>query len=508
MVFSSTVFLFLFLPAVIACYFLLPGRFRNGVLLCASILFYAWGEPRFIFILLFSVLLNYLFALQIDRGKKPAAGDRQNLRSPCDQGDTDRQTPSKPAKRDPSEPAKRASSEPAKNNKKLWLVLALVWNIGLIFVFKYLGFFGEIVEKASGLKLPLPEIALPLGISFFTFQAISYVVDVYRGEVPAQKNPLTVGLYIMLFPQLVAGPIVRYHTVEQEILAGKDRRITPERFGYGVSRFLEGLFKKLLLANQLSVYADAPISGGTGLSGGSPLYLWFCALCYMLQLYYDFSGYSDMAIGMGEMFGFHFEENFDHPYAVKSITEYWKKWHISLSGFFRDYVYIPLGGSRRGRKIWLRNMLIVWLLTGIWHGASFNFILWGLIQFVLLVTEKLVVKPEKRGKLFQNIWCVISLVTICLWLVIFHVPGLSLALTWLFCMFGGMYEGPVIDGYLIVALREAWPFLFAGLLFVFPGPGRILRKSVVYPLLLLILFLWGISFLILGGHNPFIYFNF
>ncbi|MBQ9438881.1 MAG: MBOAT family protein [Lachnospiraceae bacterium] len=462
MVFSSAVFLFLFLPGVILLYYLSPKKMRNGVLLLASILFYASGEPRFIFILFVSILINYLFARTMT-GRPPT-------------------------------------------QKRALLLGALIWNLGLIFLFKYLGFFLGILRQLTGFAVNIPAISLPLGISFFTFQAISYVADVYKGDAEAQKNPFTVALYIMLFPQLIAGPIVRYNTIEKEILLKGSRETSLERFGYGTERFLGGLFKKILIANQLSIIADGPLSGAA--FSYSPLYLWLAAFCYSLQIYYDFSGYSDMAIGLGEMFGFHFEENFDDPYAAGSITEHWRRWHISLGRFFKDYVYIPLGGSRCGSFKQVRNLFLVWLLTGIWHGASFNYIFWGLAYFVIILLEKFVAKPWERGKGFRFFWRVFTLLFINLNFVVFHVPGLRRAGAYLGAMFGaGGYSGELLSGEVIVAFREGWFFLLAGILFCIPASKK-LKKIPIAPAFYCVLFIWTLSFLILGGHNPFIYFNF
>ena len=344
MLFSSSIFLFLFLPLVLLIYYLPLGRFRQGqnvFLLLASLGFYAWGEPWFVLVMMGSIVVNYGFGLWVDHNQR----HNRSARMP--------------------------------------VVLALVVNLGILFVFKYLTFTLGILNDL-GAHFVIPGIELPIGISFFTFQALSYVLDIQRGHGQVQRSPLKVGLYISFFPQLIAGPIVKYETVADQI---DHRKENWEDFSSGCARFVVGLGKKVLLANQLALVADRAFQlGGTGqLTTG---FAWLGSLCYTLQIYYDFSGYSDMAIGLGKMFGFHFLENFNYPYISRSVTEFWRRWHISLSTWFRDYVYFPLGGSRvdsKGKHI--RNLFVVWLLTGIWHGANWTFIVWGLFYFVLLNGE-------------------------------------------------------------------------------------------------------------------------
>lgn len=343
MVFSSLQFLFLFLPIILVIYFLLKDRFRNAFLLFASFIFYIGGSKN-LHILLISIGINYICALIIQ--------------SVC-----------------------------MKISKRIWLSIAVALNLFLLFIYKYLDFSIQIIDSLFGDLFQPLGIELPLGISFFTFQAISYVVDVYRGE-GALKNPIDAGLYISFFPQLIAGPIVRYKTVAKEL---KDRKITWWEFCVGTKRFAIGLFKKVLLANNLSVVADTAFH--YDYSELSVAFAWVGALAFTFQIYFDFSGYSDMAIGLGRMFGFHFDENFNYPYIAKSITEFWRRWHISLGQWFRDYVYIPLGGSRAGCIRTIFNLFIVWLLTGIWHGASYHFVAWGLFYFILLVIEKYIIRP-------------------------------------------------------------------------------------------------------------------
>lgn len=327
MVFSNAVFLFIFLPVVIAGYYILRGKARNYWLLLVSIFFYAWNKPSFTIILLGSIVLNYFGALLVEKA-----------------GQT--------------------------GKKKLWLVLTVVCNLLILFYFKYFNFTIRTLKKIFDIHTQFANVLLPIGISFFTFQGLSYVVDVYRGDVPAQKNVFKLGMYISMFPQLVAGPIVRYKDIATEI---DNRKVTTEDFAYGIQRFILGLFKKIIIADNMAIIANAMFDCNHKLNSVS--LAWLGIIAYSLQIFFDFAGYSDMAIGLGRMFGFHFLENFNYPYISKSITEFWRRWHISLSSFFRDYVYIPLGGNRK--HVYL-NVAIVFLLTGIWHGAAFTYIAWGI----------------------------------------------------------------------------------------------------------------------------------
>ena len=392
MVFSSTVFLFLFLPAVLLAYYLplFPGNeakrrgYRNWVLMLASLAFYAWGEPVFVFVMLLSIWLNWRLALVM-----AARADH------CE--------------------------------RKRWLTAAIVLDAGLMFVFKYLSF----ALKNIGLLLRIDtvgaNIALPIGISFFTFQIMSYVFDVYYGNAPVQRRLRDLTLYISMFPQLIAGPIVRYETVAAAI---ETRCESLAEFGEGFLRFCVGLGKKVLLANYVALIADNMFARvDVGLSAASA---WLGAVAYMLQIYFDFSGYSDMAIGLGHMFGFRFDENFHYPYAASNITDFWRRWHISLSTWFRDYVYIPLGGSRAGKSAQIRNLFIVWLLTGVWHGANWTFLVWGLYYFVLLVVEKLTGLAQKSSVLTR----LYTLLFVVLGWVLFRAESLPVAGAYLAAMFG------------------------------------------------------------------------
>jgi alginate O-acetyltransferase complex protein AlgI len=394
MVFSSTVFLFVFLPAVLTVYFLAANSLRNALLLLASLIFYAWGEPKYVLLMIGSIIFNYIFGILIDRVR----------------------------------------AEQRKQKARLIVFLAVFFNLSLLGFYKYAHF---VVDQLNPLlklmllpPLALEPIDLPIGISFFTFQAISYIVDVYRNEGPAQKNPFNLALYIALFPQLIAGPIVRYHHVAAQIIS---RRITLEGLYLGIRRFTIGLAKKILIANTLGSVADQVFAlGGEDLTTGLA---WIGILCYALQIYFDFSGYSDMAIGLGRMFGFTFPENFNYPYISKSIKEFWRRWHISLSSWFRDYVYIPLGGNRRKPIRVHLNLVLVFLLTGLWHGASWNFVIWGLFHGIFLLLERTVF-----GRVLEKLWFpfrnAYALLVVLVGWVFFRADDVPHALYYLKAMFG------------------------------------------------------------------------
>jgi len=470
MLFSSSVFLFSFLPAVLILYY---GFFRgnrpaqNFCLLLASLFFYAWDEPWFVLVMMGSIAVNYVLGRWAHRRRL-------------------RDRPAAPV---------------------VWAAAAC--NLGLLFLFKYLAFAVNTLN-ALGARLPAPELALPIGISFFTFQALSYVLDVAWGKAEVQRSLAGVGLYISLFPQLIAGPIVKYATVARDLTG---RRETWQDFSEGVCRFIAGLGKKVLLANQLALVADAAFDGG-GAGLTAPM-AWLGAVCYTLQIYYDFSGYSDMAIGLGRMFGFHFLENFNYPYMARSVTEFWHRWHISLSTWFRDYVYIPLGGSRvPSRLLEVRNLFVVWLLTGIWHGANWTFICWGLYYFLLLAAEKF-------AGLGQGwpVWArrVFTLVMVNFGWVIFRAPSLTAAAEYLSAMF--RFAGNAAQtAQTMSVFRENWSVLAISILFSAPVATIFGRRperacaarfhGAAYVLLLTGVFLASISFLVKGTYNPFIYFNF
>lgn len=483
MVFSSAIFLFIFLPLVLAGYYLLDRRFKNFFLLLASLLFYAWGEPQFVFVMIGSIFINYLAALTIAHCKAKALQKRT----------------------------------------KMVLILAVFFNLSLFFVYKYLNFTIQNVNAAAALfghdaLVRQTHILLPIGISFFTFQAMSYVFDVYYGKGQVQRNPLNVMLYVSLFPQLIAGPIVRYQTVADEI---QNRRETLFDFTCGISRFLIGLAKKAILANTIAVAADAAyntIATGTLTTGLA----WLGAIAYSLQIYFDFSGYSDMAIGLGLMFGFHFLENFDHPYLSNTVSEFWRRWHISLGSWFRDYVYIPLGGSRvKSKSRLILNLFVVWTLTGIWHGANWTFLVWGLMYFFLLTFEKLTDLPkkiaDKRGPsaLYRGftILCVI-----CGW-VIFRAESLPEGLRFLAAMFGlapsggwSSYTTAMLEQYVVVLLLAIgccldWKSMTRKPLTILweKAPNAVFAIETVA---LALVSLAAVSFTVASTYNPFIYFNF
>lgn len=458
MLFSSLEFLFLFLPLVLTGYYLLPFRWnlKNYWLLAASLGFYAWGEPKFVFAMLASIVFNYLIALAIDLVEKVCA-------------------------------------------RKGLLALAVVGNLALIGVWKYANFVTATLRdwfpSWQG-AIPQTSFLLPIGISFFTFQALSYVIDVYRGE-RAQRNPLLLALYIALFPQLVAGPIVRYLTVRDQIVA---RRTTWDQFSAGVFRFVVGLNKKMLIANVMAEVADKAFAT----QELSVCFAWLGALCYTLQIYFDFSGYSDMAIGLGKMFGFEFLENFNYPYISRSITEFWRRWHISLGSWFRDYVYFPLGGSRvdsRWRLVF--NLAVVWLLTGVWHGANWTFILWGTLYGVLIVVEKLFDLPKRHAYWFPTM-----LLVVIGW-VLFRSPSLAVAGDYIGAMFGVTARG-FCDGNAVFWSREVAVVFVCALVGATPLLRRITHPAFVVPgyVAQFLLFIISVSCLVMNTHNPFIYFNF
>ena len=467
MLFSSVSFLYVFLPAALLCYALAPARWKNAVLLVFSLLFYAAGEPVYVCLLLLSSVLDYVHALLVERFR----GTRR---------------------------------------AKLALISSLACNLLLLGFFKYADFLIGAVNGLLGTDIPLLRIPLPIGISFFTFQTMSYVIDVYRGEVPAERNIVTLGAYVSLFPQLIAGPIVRYQTVAEEL---HHRTHTLGQMAGGVQRFILGLGKKVLIANLLGELCAAFRAS----EAPSVLYYWLYAIGFMLQIYFDFSGYSDMAIGLGAMFGFHFPENFSYPYIARTVTEFWRRWHMSLSSWFRDYVYIPLGGNRVKRWKWVRNILVVWLLTGLWHGAAWNFLLWGAFFGVLLLMEKLLLKDGGRG-LPRAVGHVYVLLTVLLSFVLFNADGLSGAASDLAGLFGGLGL-PLSTPETLYALRSRAVLLLVAAIGATPLPARLLRRlsdtrvggrvmAVAGPLLLLLLLLLVTAYLVDGSFNPFLYFRF
>ncbi len=466
MVFSSTIFLCVYLPLVLLGYYICPKKGRNLFLLIVSLVFYAWGEPKYVFLMIFSILVNYIFGRLMDK-------HREN-----------------------------------KKRLKLMLVLSVVIDLGLLSVFKYTDFIITNVNAIFGSSFDLLNIALPIGISFYTFQAMSYTIDVYRNDVRVQKNLIDFGMYITMFPQLIAGPIVRYADVQDQLA---ERSVTTADFSEGVMRFVVGLGKKVLLANQMgAVWSDIYALGGDV----SALMAWTGAIAYTFQIYFDFSGYSDMAIGLGRMFGFKFPENFRYPYQSVSITDFWRRWHITLSTWFKEYLYIPLGGNRRGLARQALNLLIVWSLTGFWHGAGWNFVMWGLYYFVILFIEKLFLLKalEKLPKFFRHVY---ALLLIIIGWVIFASDDVSVLLPYLGSMFGANGAIGGMDVYTLltkavlliiccIASTELPKKLFLS------AAGAMNEKAAFTLKSVLMIALLALSMILLIGdsYNPFLYFRF
>ena len=470
MLFSSITFLFIFLPLVLFVYYILLRKteYRNYWLLIVSLCFYAWGEPVYVFLMLASIIGNYLLGLWMAKT----------------QGQTQRQ---------------------------LILLVSVILNLGILFYFKYYDFVVKNLDTFLDIHLAQRNLPLPIGISFFTFQAMSYVIDLYRKTTPVQKNPCYLALYISFFPQLIAGPIVRYNTIEKQICS---RTVSLDSFEAGVCRFLQGLFKKILLANVLAVTAEQVF--GLAAERNLPLVTaWLGALAYTFQIYFDFSGYSDMAIGLGKMFGFEFEENFRHPYISRSVSEFWNRWHISLGQWFRDYVYFPLGGSRVSKKKLVRNLAVVWLLTGIWHGAAWRFILWGVLYGIIITVEKLTGFPKKaKNPVVVVGYSLVTFLLVVMGWVLFGASDLRSALYQLGSMFGAGSLG-LWDTYSAFILQEYGIYFLIAALFSTPIPITLigkLQKNAVYDLakacIYILMLLIAVSYLLMNAHNPFIYFNF
>ena len=465
MVFSSEVFLYLYLPIVLLASWLLYSRIgaMNVFLFLASLAFYGWGEPFVVFIMLLSIIANWRFAVLIEKCKGRG-----------------------------------------------WLIAGICVNVGILTVFKYLGFVVENINAALGMALPVPRIALPIGISFFTFQALSYLVDVYRRQVPAQRNLMKVGLYISLFPQLVAGPIVRYQTIARQI---DQRCLSVEDFIAGTERFVVGLAKKVLIADQMAQLADVYFKGEVEFITTYPVCgVWLGAIAYAFQILFDFSGYSDMAIGLGRMFGFKFEENFNKPYLALSVSDFWRRWHMSLGGWFRDYVYIPLGGNRVSPHRLILNLFIVWTLTGLWHGAAWTFVLWGFGYFVLLTLEKMVDWKflPRWSRVFARPYTLLCVLV--LW-VIFRSESLHFGLSFLRRMFS--FSGPVWTDLVKENLQGYGGWLLVACFVTFAWDSfRDKIKCTGLPLVfvkevgLIILLVAALSAISNSSYSPFIYFNF
>lgn len=472
MLFSSVSFLYFFLPTVLLLYYTVFRKNRalqNVFLLIISLLFYAWGEPKFVLIMCASIALNWFLGLIVSKCRH-----RSGL-------------------------------------SKLIVAIDIICNLVLLFVFKYLTFVGNIISGFLPVSLQVPDIALPIGISFFTFQAMSYVIDVYRQKGEVQTNILYVGLYISFFPQLIAGPIVRYETVANEI---KYRKETADDFFDGFARFVVGLAKKVLLSNSLGLLADQSFTAVENGSTISVMFGWLGAIAYAMQIYFDFSGYSDMAIGLGRMFGFHFLENFNYPYISCSISEFWRRWHISLGTWFRDYLYFPLGGSRVSKYRNVFNLFVVWSLTGIWHGANYTFIIWGLMYFVLIAIEKLTGFDQMQLKPFSWLKHVYTLFFVLLGWVFFRSTTVSNAFIYIKSLFG-LNANPFVDGIFYGWLIQNRIVLLIGAALctpLFKKIGEKTKDSVVMGYLatagLFLLFVLSVAVLVSSSYNPFIYFNF
>ena len=461
MLFSSVPFLYYFLPAVIACYFLAPKGLKNTVLLVFSLGFYAWGEPKYVFLMLVTIALFYVCGLGIGKAES------QGL-------------------------------------KKFWLTLSVVISLGLLAIFKYADFFVSSFNAVTGISLPLLRLALPIGISFYTFQSLSYTIDVYRGDVPVQKNLISFGAYVTLFPQLIAGPIVRYIDVAREL---DNRAHNWENIALGARRFLIGLSKKILIADQFALLIKLFRQS----QDVSVLFYWMYAIAFMLNIYFDFSGYSDMAIGLGRIFGFHFPENFNYPYISKSVTEFWRRWHMTLGSWFRDYVYIPMGGNRVGRARWVLNILTVWMLTGLWHGAAWNFVLWGLMFAALLLIEKWVPALQRLPNFLRHLYV---LLLVCISFVLFNGESLAQVGSDLMGMFG-LSGVPPVTGETLYYLRSFALLFVCGLVGATPWVKRIGERvcaagvgAVLEPLLLVVLLVLCTAYLVDGSFSPFLYFRF
>lgn len=467
MVFSSITFLYYFLPLVIGIYFVCPKNLKNGVLLFSSLIFYGWGEPKYIIFMVFSIVVNYILGLLIERHSGSAWGKR-------------------------------------------WLIVSVVFSLGMLGYFKYVDFFIANVNSLTGLSVPFLKVVLPIGISFYTFQILSYTIDVYRKNTKAQKNLLSLATYVAFFPQLIAGPIVRYTDIAQAL---DSREHSLMKIRIGIRRFLFGISKKVLIANSLGelckIFADS--------QERDVLFYWLYAVAFTLQIYFDFSGYSDMAIGLGKVFGFDFQENFNYPFISQSITEFWRRWHMSLGTWFRDYLYIPLGGNRVGRMRWLFNIFLVWMLTGLWHGAAWNFVIWGMLFAVLLMIEKLWLGSylKKMPRSISHLYVMLLVITS---FVIFDAPDLSTSAERIRSMFG--ISGLPLAGVQSVYYLRSYLIIFViAIIGSTDLPKRIIgriRKTPfgaialtgAEPVVCVVLLLLTTAYLIDASFNPFLYFRF
>lgn len=458
MVFSSLIFLFLFLPTFLLCYFIPRKRkTKNIVLLIFSLLFYGYGEPIYVLLMILSIIVNYFIVLWMDKSSKP----------------------------------------------KKWLIIDLVFNLGLLFFFKYTNFFLDNINNLFNLNIKFLSISLPIGISFYTFQILTYVIDVYKSKVPVQKSIINLGCYISAFPQLIAGPIVRYETVNKEL---NDRCEDIEGFATGIRRFIIGLFKKCVIANEMAYVADTLF--GSSIASLGTIGMIVGGVAFTFQIYFDFSGYSDMAIGLGKMLGFNYLENFNYPYVARTITDFWRRWHISLSTFFRDYVYIPLGGNRCKRVRHIFNLFVVWALTGLWHGASWNFVFWGLFYFILLVLEKFIFKKIDKLPAFLGHLYTFSLVTFGF--IIFYFTDTSTLIEAIKTLFGahGLGNIMIFTHYQIFKLKTIIIFVLAAFASTPIFKPIFDKKNKFSDIYIIILFIISIISILASSYNPFIYFRF
>ena len=471
MIFSSLFFVIAFLPITLILYYVVPSRLKNYVLLLCSLIFYAWGEPVYILLMIFSILFNYVSGIAIDHYR--------NLRSPA--------------------------------SMKLCLITTVIVNIAILGFFKYFGLFVSTFASIFGIQSSYSALALPIGISFYTFQALSYIIDLYWGNVEVQKNIVSFGVYITMFPQLIAGPIVRYADIEAQL---KNKNLSPAHFGEGVCWFIRGLAKKIILANNIGAVHEA-IAAMSG-DERSVVTAWLGALCYTMQIYFDFGGYSDMAIGLGKMLGFDFVKNFDYPYTSRSITEFWRRWHISLGTWFREYVYIPLGGNRVSVLKNVRNIMIVWMLTGFWHGASWNFLLWGIYYGLLLLIEKFLLK-NVMDRIPGFIRQIVTFVLVVLGWVIFFSDDIGTAFSYIGSMFGSgsrafidstalYYIGTNII-LLIICCIATRPFVWNLWQNIVIKKQKSFGQIITVILYGLMLFIC-IAYMVNNTYNPFLYFRF
>lgn len=466
MLFSSIPFLYFFLPCVLFLYFAVPKCLKNGVLMLVSLFFYAWGEPKYVFLMAATILIGYATGILIEKFKGKALS-------------------------------------------KVFLAISVIVDLGFLAYFKYADFFISNFNAATGLSLPLLRIALPIGISFYTFQILSYSIDVYRGDVPAQKNPINLAAYVTMFPQLIAGPIVRYSDIAKQL---ENRTHSFEKISAGIRRFVLGLAKKILIANTLGELCDVFRSTDEK----AVLYYWLYAVAFALHIYFDFSGYSDMAIGLGKIFGFDFLENFNYPFVSSTVTEFWRRWHMSLGTWFRDYVYIPLGGNRVSKAKWFFNIFVVWLLTGFWHGAAWNFIIWGLFFAVLLVLEKLFLKKFlEKTKIIKRIYIALA---VLISFVIFNATDMAEAFRYVGAMFGAG-NMPLVNAEMFYYLKSyavvlalaavgSTPVVKTCAMRLYNGKktGRVM--NVLEPVVLVGLLIVMTAYLVDGSFNPFLYFRF